>query len=386
VRILVTSCPSYGHVNPVVPLACAAQQAGHEVVVATGAEMVSHVQRFGLPVWQVGPSRAETDAAYRTAYPDLDALPAPERAHRAITAMFVDPATPRAVDLLVRTRTWRPDVVVHELSEPAGAVVAAQTGARQVVHGLGVPVSRPVWDATFGPGFARLCSAWDVATLAEGVFDATYLDIWPASLRPGPSAWPDTRPLRSTGGPAAPADACWSARLAALPHGRTVHLTLGTIFSDAPGVLEAALAGLRELPVNVLVTVGPQGDPDRFGPQPSHVLVERYVPHELVLPHCDLLVCHGGAGATLVGLAHGLPQLMLPQGLDQFLNADACAAAGAALVLRPDELAPAAVAHAARRLLDEPGFATAARGLAGEIAAMPGAPAVLAALTREVGA
>jgi UDP:flavonoid glycosyltransferase YjiC (YdhE family) len=380
VRILVTSSPSYGHVNPVLPVALAARRAGHDVVVATGAELVEHVRGFGLPVWQVGPSRAENDAAFRAAHPNIDALSPARRMQTAMAGLFTEPAGPRAADLLDRTRTWCPDAVVHEVSELAGAVVAARTGARHVVQGLGLPVSRPLWDATFGPGFARLCASFDLPELTERLFDATYLDIWPASLRPVAPAWPDTRALRPVGGQAtAPAE--WDAgRLDALPYERTAHLTLGTIFSDAPGVLDTALAGLRELPLNLVVTVGPQGDPARFGPQPPHVLVERYVPHDLLLPRCALLVGHGGAGITLAGLAHGLPQLVLPQGLDQFVNADLCARAGAALVVAPDELSPCRVNSAAEQLLDEPGFTEVARRVSAEIAAMPTAPAVVTAL------
>jgi UDP:flavonoid glycosyltransferase YjiC (YdhE family) len=159
-----------------------------------------------------------------------------------------------------------------------------------------------------------------------------------------------------------------------------VHLTLGTIFADAPGVLEAAVAGLRELPVNLVVTVGPQGDPARFGPQPPHVRVERYVPHELLLPVCDLLVDHAGAGILLAGFRHGLPQLLLPQGIDQFGNADAARKAGAALSLT--EVTAEAVAEAARRLLDEPGFAVAARAVQAEIADMPSADETVGLLAR----
>jgi hypothetical protein len=36
-RILFTSCPAYGHVNPMVPLAHEARLAGHDVAFATGA-------------------------------------------------------------------------------------------------------------------------------------------------------------------------------------------------------------------------------------------------------------------------------------------------------------------------------------------------------------
>ena len=371
-RILMTAEPSFGHVNPVLPLARAAQRAGHDVVVATGAELTDHVRRHGLPVWQVGRSRADVDARFRAANPDLDRLGFEQRVARMADGLFVRAADDRIPDLLARTAEWRPDVVISETGELAGAVVAARTGARHVVHGVSTPPPRPLWDATFGAGYARLCRSWEVP---DRLLDALYLDIWPKSLAAEPCVWPRTQPLRPVGGPAAPGQRLpWDD----LPHAKTVHLTLGTIFADAPGVLEAAVVGLRELQANLVVTVGPHGDPARFGPQPPHVVIERYVPHELLLPECDVLVDHAGAGILLAGFRHGLPQLLLPQGIDQFGNAEAAERAGAGLAL--PEVTADAVAGAARRLLAEPGFTAAARAVQDDIAAMPSADETVALL------
>jgi UDP:flavonoid glycosyltransferase YjiC (YdhE family) len=374
VRILMTAEPSFGHVNPVLPLARAAQRAGHDVVVATGAELTDHVRRHGLPVWQVGRSRADVDARFRAANPDLDRLGFEQRVARMADGLFVQAADDRIPDLLARTAEWRPDVVISETGELAGAVVAARTGARHVVHGVSTPPPRPLWDAAFGAGYARLCRSWEVP---DRLLDAVYLDIWPKSLAAEPCVWPRTQPLRPVGGPAAPGERLpWDD----LPHAKTVHLTLGTIFADAPGVLEAAVAGMRELQANLVVTVGPHGDPARFGPQPPHVVIERYVPHELLLPVCDVLVDHAGAGILLAGFRHGLPQLLLPQGIDQFGNAEAAERAGAGLALV--EVTAEAVAGAAQRLLDEPGFTAAARAVQDDIAAMPSADETVALLGR----
>jgi UDP:flavonoid glycosyltransferase YjiC (YdhE family) len=374
VRILMTAEPSFGHVNPVLPLARAAQRAGHDVVVATGDELTDHVRRHGLPVWLVGRSRAEVDARFHAANPDLDRLGFEERIARMAEGLFVQAADDRVPDLLARTADWRPHVVISETGELAGPIVAARRGARHLVHGVSTPPPRSLWDDAFGTGYARLCRNWDVP---DRLLDAVYLDIWPKSLVAEPCAWSRTQPLQPVGGPVAPGQRLpWDD----LPHAKTVHLTLGTIFADAPGVLEAAVAGLRELPVNLVVTVGPQGDPARFGPQPPHVRVERYVPHELLLPVCDLLVDHAGAGILLAGFRHGLPQLLLPQGIDQFGNAAAAREAGAALSL--SEVTAEGVAEAARRLLAEPGFAEAARAVQAEIADMPSADETVALLGR----
>jgi UDP:flavonoid glycosyltransferase YjiC (YdhE family) len=66
--------------------------------------------------------------------------------------------------------------------------------------------------------------------------------------------------------------------------------------------------------------------------------------------------------------------LVLPQGADQFANADAVSAAGAGLRLLPDELSADAIAEHVRKLLPHHGNAghrDAARTIAEEIARMP---------------
>jgi len=377
-RILFTSCPAYGHVNPMLPLAQQAQLAGHEVVFATGAELAPEVERRNFETWLVSPSRAEADTSLRAAHPNLADLPAEQRMRVQIEGVFVEPAAKRAVELVPRAQQWRPDIVVHEFTEFAGALAAAHTGAHHVVHGLGLLPPTDLWQAWFAPGFAKLCAQWQVPELAEEIKLATYLDVCPPSLRgDGEPTWRRIMPLRPAAGEPVAGERLPEA-LAALPHRQTIHLTLGTVFHEAPGVLETAIAGLRQLPLNLVVTTGPGTDPARFGPQPPHVLLVPYIPHTLLLPRCSLVVSHGGAGIMFGTLAHGLPQLILPQGADQFMNAAASQNARVALALTPDELSAEAVAAAAGRLITEPGFAAAAAHIRAEIDAMPTAADVLA--------
>ena len=102
--------------------------------------------------------------------------------------------------------------------------------------------------------------------------------------------------------------------------------------------------------------------------------VERLVAQGRLLERLAAVVHHGGSGTMLGALAHGLPQLLLPQGADQFLNAEALLPTGAALRLLPEQIEPEAVARATASLLSEPSFRVAAQAIAAEIAAMP-APA-----------
>jgi len=91
----------------------------------------------------------------------------------------------------------------------------------------------------------------------------------------------------------------------------------------------------------------------------------------LLLPFCDAAVNQGGT-AILPILARGLPLLVLPQGANQFHNAEACLNAGVGRRLLPAEVNPEAVRRDVRALLDDAGLRDAARRVQCELAAMPG--------------
>ncbi len=145
---------------------------------------------------------------------------------------------------------------------------------------------------------------------------------------------------------------------------------MGTVFNE-PERLRPVVAALADLPVRMLVTVGPRADPSALGPQPDHVRVERYVPQSALLQYCDVVVSHAGSGTVLATLALGIPQLCLPQGADQFLNAAAITAAGAGLSIPPERVTGDAVAEAVSRLLAEASFGRAAAAVRQSIDSMP---------------
>ena len=74
--------------------------------------------------------------------------------------------------------------------------------------------------------------------------------------------------------------------------------------------------------------------------------------------------------------------VVLPQGADQFINAERATAAGVAVTVPSAD----AVGAAVRSVLDDPSRAARARDVATEIAARPDADEVLAELVRRAAA
>jgi UDP:flavonoid glycosyltransferase YjiC (YdhE family) len=91
-----------------------------------------------------------------------------------------------------------------------------------------------------------------------------------------------------------------------------------------------------------------------------------------------VVIHHGGAGSTLSALAAGVPQVVVPQGADQFLNAAAVSQRGCATTT---DTVPTAIQDGLRRALSGE-FDQAAREVREEIAALP-SPTVIAARLAE---
>jgi MGT family glycosyltransferase len=197
-----------------------------------------------------------------------------------------------------------------------------------------------------------------------------HIDIGPPSLQDKEFvATEDRIELRPVPYSAPAALPSWVGRRTSRP---IVYLTLGTAFGT-PELLTTAIEGLARLDVRVVVAAG-RVRPDQLGDAPDNVTVQPWVAQADLLPHVDVVVHHGGSGTTLGALAVGAPQLILPQGADQFANADAVGAAGAGVLLLPDELSADAIAGHTQELLPRHGHGghrDAARAIAEEIARMP---------------
>jgi UDP:flavonoid glycosyltransferase YjiC (YdhE family) len=109
------------------------------------------------------------------------------------------------------------------------------------------------------------------------------------------------------------------------------------------------------------------------------------VPQEETLARAAAVVSHAGSGTFLAALAHGLPQLTVPQNADQVLSSHAGARAGVALEIAPGEVTAARVRAELETLLGDATIAGAARRMAQEIAAMPGPDEVGQELERRYG-
>jgi UDP:flavonoid glycosyltransferase YjiC (YdhE family) len=293
-----------------------------------------------------------------------------------------------AADLLPVLAAWRPDGVVRDGVEYGACVAAERAGLPHATVLVGAAGPAPNQRELVAAPLEALRARHGLPPDPGFGMLYRYLALYPfpPSLRNPASALPPTahavRPaLFDRSGDEGP-----PAWLAALPARPTVYATLGTVANDRADLFEAFIAGLRDEPGNLVVTVGRDQDPARFGPQPANVRVERYVPQSLLLARCDLVVSHGGSGTVVAALAHGLPLVVVPVTADQPYNAERCAALRLGRVLPPAEVTPGTVRAAVRAVRADPSYRRNAQRVRAEIDGMAGPEHAVALLERMVAA
>jgi UDP:flavonoid glycosyltransferase YjiC (YdhE family) len=371
VRVLAAcSLGGAGHLGPLLPFLGAARRRGDTVLVTGPAALTDMVERAGFSFVPGGePAEAEV-APIRERLPVVPHAEAVILGNRELFGRLAARAMLPTIEQVVAD--WIPDVVLRDPCEYASAVVAHRRGimAAQVA----ISLAEAEWNSIDA---AAPALEEHRRGLADEVRTDPYLSRFPASL--DPSAFPVTvrvqeRPLR----PPAPLPNWWAGSDAPF-----VYMTFGTVLgymSVAGEVYRAALDAAEGIEARVLLTLGHRLDRMQLGAIPTNVRVEGWVDQSDVMPHADLVVCHGGSGTTLGALAAGVPLVMVPVFADQFENARRVTGARAGLTVRANAVshqgdgvigpsdAPR-IARAVATVLAEPSFQRSADRIAAEMAA-----------------
>lgn len=374
-RFLFTFAGGSGHADPLVPIARAARTAGHTVAFEGSRAGANTAETLGFSL--LG-ATADPDQRSSAIAP----LRAPDMAHedQVLRDHYAGAeARRRATLILELIATWRPDLIVCDEID-FGSMIAAERAGRAHVTVSVTATGSFVRAGVVAPPLDELRDQHGLLPDPDLTMLSRHLVVspFPPSFRdPDRPVLPNTLAIR--GGPAAIRCSEVATDRKPYPTERpVVYLTLGTVFNTESGDLfERAIAGLRDLPIEDVVTVGRDLDPDEFGPQPSHVHVERFIAQSEVLPRCDLVVNHGGSGSVIGALAHGLPLVVIPMGADQSLNAARCEKLGVGITLDAVGATSRAIGDAATEVLENGAFRAAALSIREEIERLPGPETVM---------
>ncbi|WP_030668698.1 nucleotide disphospho-sugar-binding domain-containing protein [Streptomyces rimosus] len=372
-RVLMLNTPVPTHFTPLVPLAWALRAAGHEVVAAVQPDVVPAALSAGLHTVPIGDPYYVDDllggglpAGKRLR--EVRERPGPEGLAGGARVWMMH-AKYLLPEHLAFARAYRPDLIVADMLEYTSLIIGGVLGVPVVHHRWGLdPISTGARD-TARTTLHATCRRAGLDGLPD---PAVLLDPSPDELRL-PGTAPGT-PIRyvTYNGPGKLPEWLYEAKPAGL---RRVVVSLGTSTLELGGLpmLGNVLRGLAGLPRTETLATVPAKYRDTLGDLPDGVRLIDPVPLQPLLGTCDAVVHHGGAGTMMTATSAGLPQLVLPQIMDQFPHGDALAAAGAGIVVADaaGQDDPAAAGAAVARLLDVPEYRLRAGKLAASMGSMP---------------
>lgn len=358
-RVMISTSPGIGHLFPTVSTAWALRAAGHDVVIATGGHH-DFAANAGLQVVDTAPG-VDFGAVFRNGMAEAngsDGPPTSQPTDRSFVGRLFATVSGKFVEGTVAlARSWRPDLVLYTPLQAAGPLAARVVDVPAVLHTIGIGHTHDSTTAVVEEYFTDHYERYGVTPARP----AATLDVTPPGLRAAADTWA-MRYVPFNGGAVLPD---WIRE----PRDRPlVTVTLGSVvpLMAGMGMLAPFLRAAGDVPADIVVTTS-GADPSVFGTPPPNVRIAEWVPFNALFEASAAVVHHGGAGTTLTALNAGLPQLVVPQGADQFHNAEAVAKVGAGAAIQLGELD----ADRVTELLGDTPMRTAAETVSAEMAGQP---------------
>ncbi|MCU7827031.1 nucleotide disphospho-sugar-binding domain-containing protein [Kitasatospora sp. DSM 101779] len=364
-RVLFTGPAAPSHLYPMVPTAQALRAAGHDILFAV-PQPLEQLAVAGFSTVEIGDGKPLQEAFEAVSGDHGTSYAKPDLTQDQIldlgAAAFAYASRSTVDDLLETARAWEADLLVHDSCLASAQLVAARLKIPAALQNFGFSSGLDM-AARLAGHFTDLYERHGVPAPAE----TTPLNIVPAELGGDPVGL-RMRYVPFNGGGTVPADLL---RRGDRPQ---VAVTLGTVVTRIDGLqaitrlIEAAAA----VDADFLLAVG-DADLTHLGTLPANVRALPWVPLAELLRVCDAVVHHGGSGSTLTALQAGIPQLLLPQGADNFTVADVLTSTGAALRSASEDVDTDLLA----RLVTDPALRAAAARLRARNDDLPAPAAVV---------
>lgn len=401
-RIVITTLGSSGDLHPYIALALGLRARGHEIHFATEA---THEARLAALGFTFTPLTGDPELILAPYGHELFESANPLASVRALYDAYVVPTLrPRIEEL--RPLVAGADFFVSSAQQAASHIVAELTGTpwasvpltpivlpsveieavalpalpapvRQALGKAALTVSGPFIRHIVDDPMNAVRREYGMPPLRDIITDGALShrltavatspafvprpDDWPAWARmtgflfwDTPDGWTEPAPLTDFFNGALPVVAISSGSMAQyVPHffDRFFRVGLHAIWA----------AGARAL----VIGAPPGALPD---PLPDWIYAVPYAPFSHVYPRCSAVIHHGGIGTTAQGLRAGVPQLIVPWGVDQFFHGAQVGRLGAGRWMTRRAFTANHARSALRALLTVPHYRQAAQAIAMQIA------------------
>ena len=417
-RYLFAPMPFTGHVNPGLPIARELVRRGHDVRWYSTPRFKRSIEASGA---RYVPFRhaMQLDEEHLDAFADRPAGGIRQLQYD-IQNIFVEFIRGALRDLEFELRRERADVIVGDNCAAAAEAVHQKLGIPWAVYGITVMAMSSRDTAPFGLALRpsstllgrvrnkvlnwlvdrvifrkandyneRLRRELALPPLGSGLFDTTrtanlYLQASAPSFEYPRTDMPENVRFIGATVPHAPAEFEMPSWWGELERRRVILVTQGTINNDFDQLIRPAIRALANEDALVIVTTGSRPAEDvAIDPLPSNVVVERFVPYALLMPHVDLLLTNGGYGSIQIALAHGVPVVAIGKTEDKAEIANRVEWSGVGVGVKTLVPAETQIRTAVHRVLSTPTYAARAAAMSDELAGLD-APTTAAELLEEL--
>ncbi|MFG2596227.1 macrolide family glycosyltransferase [Streptomyces sp. NPDC048462] len=372
-HIAMIGVSAVSHVLPSLPVIRELVARGHRVTYANGPMVADRIKATGAELVPCGTVLPVADNNW------------PDDPIAAMTLFFED-----AVQALPQLRAFYDDDPADLYLYDIGAYAAralAESQKRPLMQlsptavgweSYGRDVAAQLWKLpgadVYRANFGRWLAECGASTTDMDVFcgrPANTLALIPRAMQPhGDDV--DTDTVTFVGSCSGPRDGeqAWT-RPADAEH--VLLVSLGSAYTDRPEFYRRCLAAYGDLPGwHVVLQVGRHTDRRELGDIPSNVEVHSWVPQPAILEQADAFVTHAGMGGSAEGLFAGVPMIAVPQGADQFMNADRLVELGVARRIDTEDATADALRSALTELVDDPEVARRSAELRAQVRAEGG--------------
>lgn len=359
--------PFFGHISPTLSVGASLIARGHEVkwfgITPLDNKHIPEGGSYFYPEEDLIPYQDEI-ARILKRQDDGPACSGPEVMKLALEETYVPFAKMVMPGLETLTKEWQPDVIVNDCITFGGALFAHKNNIPCVTT---TPVPPDVMGDTANS--APKIFEWqqnliknlqkEVGIEEDGIFihshelNLVFTSQKFADFETVPSHMEFVGPVKGRPNPA-PFD--WDKLNASTTP--KIFVSLGTLLVDIrKAFFEKVISAFADQPVTVIAAT----PPEIFEEWPSNFIVSSFVPQSALMPHMDVVICHGGFNTVNDTFTNGLPMLITPIAYDHFHIAKLIEKAGCGISIRYKRLRVEALRQTVFELLENPIYRNAAK-------------------------
>jgi zeaxanthin glucosyltransferase len=328
-RILFTTIPEKGHINPMIGPAAWLQQMGHVVRFHAACNISGQLRAAGLEPLQEMAAHPPPADLNRGAF-FAEKVRDPAWLRDWIRQLLIEEAPGQIEGFERAIAAFQPDIVVTDPMIYAAAVAAHRAGVPWVAMSNSlnpvldsnvtsdlldtVRALSPDRQALFQPyGMAPAFSGCDLISPWLTIAFTTEAFIGravPGVHMVGPSLPPAQRGDEAT--------LPWELLARDRP---VIYMSFGSQIYHQPELFQRVAEATSDMGVQLVLSVSELLGSALLGGLPPHVLACHYAPQLALLPKCAAFITHGGANSIMEALHFGVPVLISPVCNDQFHQA-----------------------------------------------------------------